>query len=93
MIYIWIYTYTKEVIIMLTAKIFQNGRSQAVRLPKEYRFTDSEVLTHKVGDIVMLIPKAQEDSWNMLLTSLDLFSDDFMADGRDNSCQQERDVL
>ena len=79
--------------MMLTAKIFQNGRSQAVRLPKEYRFDDSEVLTHKVGDIVMLIPKTQEESWNMLLTSLDLFSDDFMADGRENSCPQERDVL
>lgn len=78
---------------MLTAKIFQNGRSQAVRLPKEYRFTDSEVLTHKVGDVVMLFPKSQEDSWNMLLTSLDLFSDDFMADGRENSQQPERTAL
>ena len=78
---------------MLTAKIFQNGRSQAVRLPKEYRFNDSEVLTHKVGDVLMLFPKSQEDSWNMLLTSLDLFSDDFMADGRNNPQQQERDVL
>jgi len=78
---------------MLTAKIFQNGRSQAVRLPKEYRFNDSEVLTHKVGDVLMIFPKSQEDSWNMLLNSLDLFSDDFMADGRDNYQPQERDVL
>ena len=78
---------------MLTAKIFQNGRSQAVRLPKEYRFADSEVLTHKVGDILMLIPKSQEDSWGPLLASLDLFSDDFFADGRDDSSQQEREML
>ncbi|SDO97901.1 type II toxin-antitoxin system antitoxin VapB [Selenomonas ruminantium] len=78
---------------MLTAKIFQNGRSQAVRLPKEYRFNDTEVLTHKVGDVVMLFPKSQEDSWNMLLTSLDLFSEDFMADGRNTVSEQERDVL
>lgn len=78
---------------MHTAKIFQNGRSQAVRLPKEYRFADTEVLTHKVGDVLMLIPKSQEDSWRPLLTSLDLFSDDFMADGRDDSLQQERDML
>lgn len=78
---------------MLTAKIFQNGRSQAVRLPKEYRFNETEVLTHKVGDVVMLFPKSQEDSWNMLLTSLDLFSDDFMADGRNTVSEQERDVL
>jgi len=78
---------------MLTAKIFQNGRSQAVRLPKEYRFNDSEVLTHKVGDVLMIFPKSQKDSWNILLTSLDLFSDDFMDDGRDNPQPQERDVL
>ena len=78
---------------MLTAKIFQNGRSQAIRLPKEYRFNDSEVLAHKVGDVVMLFPKSQEDSWNMLLTSLDLFSDDFMDDERDSSQSQEKDVL
>ena len=78
---------------MLTAKIFQNGRSQAVRLPKEYRFNDSEVLTHKVGDVLMIFPKSQEDSWNMLLASLDLFSDDFMADGRNNPQPQERDIL
>lgn len=70
---------------MLTAKVFQNGRSQAVQLPKEYRFTDSEVLTHKIGDVVILFPKSQEDSWNMLLTSLDLFSEDFMAGGREDS--------
>lgn len=68
-------------VFMLTAKVFQNGRSQAVLLPKEYRFTDSEVLTHKIGDVVILFPKSREDSWNMLLTSLDLFSKDFMAGG------------
>lgn len=78
---------------MLTAKIFQNGRSQAVRLPKEYRFNDSEVIAHKVGDVVMLMPNSQKDSWSALLASLDLFSEDFMADGRDNSPLPERDVL
>ena len=87
------YKFSVTVMIMLTAKIFQNGRSQAIRLPKEYRFNDSEVLTHKVGDVVMLFPKSQKDSWNMLLTSLDLFSDDFMDDERDSSQSQERDVL
>ena len=78
---------------MLTAKIFYNGRSQAVRLPKEYRFEDGEVLTHKVGDVLMLIPKSQEDSWRPLLTSLDLFSDDFMSEGREDPCQQGREQV
>lgn len=44
---------------MTTAKIFENGRSQAVRLPKEYRFSEDEVLISKVGEIVMLIPKPE----------------------------------
>ena len=42
------------VIIMATAKIFINGQSQAVRLPKEYRFSGDEVGIKKVGDIVLL---------------------------------------
>ena len=46
---------------MLTAKIFENGRSQAVRLPKEYRFKEDEVAINKIGDIVFLLPK--EDKW------------------------------
>ena len=78
---------------MQTAKIFQNGRSQAVRLPKEYRFNDSEVIAHKVGDVVMLMPSYKKNSWGTLLASLDLFSEDFMDDGRDDSVQQERDAL
>ena len=49
---------------MMTAKLFENGRSQAVRLPKEYRFN-----------------------------SLELFSDDFMSDGREQPAVQEREAL
>ncbi|MDD6991063.1 MAG: AbrB/MazE/SpoVT family DNA-binding domain-containing protein, partial [Oscillospiraceae bacterium] len=41
---------------MMTAKIFENGRSQAVRLPKEYRFSSNEVAVNKIGNIVMLMP-------------------------------------
>lgn len=78
---------------MLTAKIFQNGRSQAVRLPKEYRFECSEVIAHKIGDMVMLMPSTQKDSWSTLLASLDMFSDDFMTEGRDDTRPQERDAL
>lgn len=70
---------------MMTAKIFENGRSQAVRLPKEYRFRDEEVAINKIGDIVMLIPK--DIKWSGFLDSLNLFSEDFMSDGR------ERDAL
>jgi antitoxin VapB len=61
---------------MKTAKIFQNGQSQAVRLPKEFRFDDSEVFIKKTGNVVQLIPRS--DSWNSLFGSLKKFSRDFM---------------
>ena len=76
---------------METAKVFENGRSQAVRLPKEYRFNDEEVAINKIGDIVILMPK--ENRWSGFLSSLNLFSEDFMNDGRDKSVEQEREAL
>ena len=76
---------------MMTAKVFENGRSQAVRLPKEYRFNDEEVAINKIGDIVILMPK--ENKWSGFLTSLNLFSEDFMNDGRGKSVEQEREAL
>jgi antitoxin VapB len=63
---------------MKTAKVFQNGQSQAVRLPKEFRFDDSEVFIKKSGNVVQLIPRS--DSWNSLFGSLKKFSRDFMND-------------
>lgn len=73
---------------MDTAKIFQSGRSQAVRLPKDYRFDGTQVFVKKVGNAVVLIP--YQDGWETLLESLDLFSDDFMAN-REQPEQQERE--
>ena len=63
---------------MKTAKLFQNGQSQAVRLPKEFRFDDSEVFIKKTGNVVQLIPRS--DSWNSLFGSLKKFSSDFMGE-------------
>ena len=62
---------------MKTAKLFRNGQSQAVRLPKEFRFKDNHVFIKKSGNIVMLIPA--KNSWDSLLNSLNKFSNDFMA--------------
>ena len=64
---------------MLTAKIFENGRSQAVRLPKECRFDCDEVMINKIGDIVVLMPK--NNKWNGVLLA-GSFSEDFFNDGR-----------
>ena len=76
---------------MMTAKLFENGWSQAVRLPKEYRFNGDEVAINKVGDIVILMPK--ENKWSAFLNRLELFSDDFMSDGREQPAVQEREAL
>ncbi|MEW5744770.1 MAG: type II toxin-antitoxin system VapB family antitoxin [Nitrospirota bacterium] len=63
---------------MKTAKIFRNGQSQAVRLPKEFRFKDDQVFIKKIGGAVVLIPKSS--SWDPLVESLRKFSDDFMSE-------------
>ncbi len=76
---------------MMTAKLFNNGRSQAVRLPKECRFNGDEVVINKIGDVVILMPK--ENKWSGFLSSLELFSDDFMSDGRKQPIGQERESL
>ena len=60
---------------MKTAKLFTNGQSQAVRLPKEYRFTGDEVGITRVGEVVMLFPKGREDK--LFFSSLGGFTDDF----------------
>ena len=76
---------------MTTAKIFENGRSQAVRLPKEYRFDSDEVMINRIGDIVMLIPKTAK--WESFRNSVHMFSVDFMVEGRDTQILQERESL
>ena len=75
---------------MKKAKIFQNGQSQAVRLPKEFRFDDNEVFIKKSGHVVYLIPK--DASWDILFESLGKFSRDFMVD-REQPEFDERESL
>ena len=72
---------------MQTAKIFINGRSQAVRLPKEFRFSGKDIFIKKIGKMVVLFPK--DDPWAFLASSLDKFTDDFM-DSRDQPTQDSR---
>jgi antitoxin VapB len=75
---------------MKTARLFRNGQSQAVRLPKEYRFTGEKVLIKKVGNALILLP--QKGSWTSLLESLNRFSDDFM-ETRQQPDQRSREGL
>lgn len=76
---------------MQTAKLFQNGRSQAVRLPKEYQFAGEEVLIQKHGAAVLLLP--HEKAWEVFMEGLNSFSADFMRDGRDPGRGSEKGRL
>jgi antitoxin VapB len=76
---------------MDTAKIFQNGKSQAIRLPKQYRFRGSKVYVKRMGNAVILIP--EQDSWQTLVESLEQFSDDFLTDRLQPPTQDRGDLF
>ena len=76
---------------MEVAKVFSNGGSQAVRLPKNCRFDQDEVLVNRIGSVVILMPK--DDPWTPMMQSLDMFTEDFLADGVDDLPVQERAQL
>ncbi len=71
---------------MITAKLFKNGQSQAVRLPKEFRFKGQEVYVKQIGRVVLLVPK--DDPWKEMTDSLNKFSDDFMSDRKQPEIQE-----
>ncbi|HQL72073.1 MAG: SpoVT / AbrB like domain protein [Planctomycetes bacterium ADurb.Bin126] len=60
------------------AKVFWNGASQAVRLPKEFRFEGDEVCVKRVGAAVILYPKGSE--WELMDEAIGQVDEDFMAD-------------
>ncbi|HOK92781.1 MAG TPA: type II toxin-antitoxin system VapB family antitoxin [Spirochaetota bacterium] len=74
---------------MQSAKLFINGRSQVVRLPKEFQFSGSDVLIQKVGDALILLP--HDKSWEVFLHGLNNFTDDFMKEGRDQGENHKRE--
>ena len=76
---------------METAKVFENGRSQAIRLPKKFRFDADEVVVQKLGNAVILVSK--DDLWQTFMDGLDGFTDDFFEDGRKQDVQKERELL
>ena len=74
-----------------TARLFLNGRSQAVRLPKEYQFSGEDVYIQKVGEAVILFPVDKE--WEVFMHGLNNFSDDFMSEGRAQEKDQKREKI
>jgi len=77
---------------MQTAKLFINGRSQAVRLPKAFRFDGNEVYIKKISGGVLLIPKDRSlwDTWEKNLLKYD---EPFMSERNQPDIQQERDGI
>lgn len=73
-----------------TTKTFMSGRSQAIRIPKEYRYADDnqEVYINKVGDTLMITPV--NSLKETFLKSLTMFTDDFLEDGRPEELPNER---
>ena len=69
------------------AKIFMNGRSQAVRLPKEYRFNCDEVFIEKQGDSIVI--SAVRPGWDEFFNTVSVFGDDYLED-REDQLPQER---
>jgi antitoxin VapB len=82
--YIMVYTMSR------TAKLFRNGRSQAVRLPSEYRFEGSEVYVRRDPENGDVILSRRPESWRdffQLVKTLDL-PEDFLADRKDTPPQK-----
>jgi antitoxin VapB len=75
---------------MKTAKLFKNGDSQAVRLPKEFRFEGTEVLIKRMGSAVVLLPLAK--SWDTLISSLAKFPADFL-ESRVQPAAEQREAI
>lgn len=76
---------------MKSAKVFTSGNSQAIRLPKEYQVEGKELYIKKIGTTIILFPKS--NPWEAFERSLTEFSDDFMAEGRNQPPIQERHGL
>jgi antitoxin VapB len=77
---------------MKTAKLFINGRSQAVRLPKAYRFDGNEVYIKKVPGGVLLISKDQ-CTWDLWEKNLMKYEEPFMTERNQPEPQQKREDL
>lgn len=71
------------------AKLFRNGQSQAVRLPKEYRFKGDRVVIKRIGKAVVLLPL--NDPWEIMKEGIRRFSKDFLSERRQPKKQQRRE--
>jgi len=77
--------------VTATAKLFLNGGSQALRLPREFRFEGDEVCIKRLGSAVLLFPK--DKAWELMGEALGEVDGDFMADREQPERAEEREGL
>lgn len=77
---------------MAKAKVFMNGNSQAIRLPKEFAFKTKEVTVKRIGRCIVLFTE-ERDPWKEWKSCLGKFSPDFMSGKRDQGVQEARGRL
>ena len=76
---------------MTTTRTFMTGRSQAVRIPKEYRLPEEDIFVNRIGNTITLTPVSKlKESF---AESMQMFTEDFMADGRPPQIDAKRDDL
>lgn len=75
---------------METAKVFDSGNSQAIRIPKKFKLKGKEAYITKIGDAIVILPMKQK--WNSLISSIDKFSNDFLTD-RSQPTLEKRDEI
>ena len=72
-------------------KPFMSGRSQAIRIPKEYRIEETEVVINKVGDCLMITPVSSLQ--DVFFSGISMITEDFLEDGRPEETSNERTSL
>ena len=76
---------------MQLAKLTTTNRRQTLTLPESYTFLDNSIYIHKLGNAVLLVPKDKQ--WEVFLSGLNRFSEDFMENGREQGTEESREEL
>lgn len=77
--------------MILTAKLFRNGGSQAVRLPKQFAFDGDEVCIRQIGSAVLIFKKG--DEWKLMKSAIGQADEDFLPDRAQPKKSQRRKRL
>ncbi len=76
---------------METAKVQTIGKDQTILIPQEFQPLGNEVIMHRIGRAVVLLPK--DALWQVFLDGLNGFTKDCFADGREQEVSTKRDSL